>query len=82
MLNIDEKIHEIREKTAAVLNDLIISQKLALQALESCDEKGFEQVNIPLKSINETVDEIDNLILTAFVRILPRQEIFANWLHF
>ncbi|MDD5406489.1 MAG: hypothetical protein PHE73_06080 [Sulfurovaceae bacterium] len=71
MLKIDEKIIEIREKTAGILNDLTISQKLALQALEICDEKSFDQVNIPHKRINQELDDIDNLVLTTLVRYAP-----------
>ncbi|MBD3789694.1 MAG: hypothetical protein IE885_04920 [Campylobacterales bacterium] len=71
MLNAEFRIGEIREMTAGVLNDMIISQKIALQALEACDEKSFEQALIPLKSIDERVEEIDSLILSAFVRFSP-----------
>jgi len=66
MLNInEERLVEVRERTVEILEDLTISQKLALQALEQCDSKSFEQVKVPLKSINKKSDEIDNLILTA-----------------
>ena len=60
-----EKLEEVRERTVEILDDLTISQKLALQALETCDFKNFEQVKVPLKQINKKADEIDNLILTV-----------------
>ncbi|MCD6654002.1 MAG: hypothetical protein LT067_04450 [Sulfurovum sp.] len=71
MLSIENKVIQVREKTAAVLEEMMISQKLALQALRACDEQSFEQAKIPLKSIDKKVEEIDNLVLTAFVRFSP-----------
>lgn len=67
----EQKLVEVREKTVEILEDLTISQKLALQALETCDEKSFEQVKVPLKQIHEKTEEIDNLILTIFALYNP-----------
>ncbi len=67
----EQKLAEVREKTAEILENLTISQKLALHALETCDSKSFEQVKVPLKTINKNVDEIDNLILTIFALYTP-----------
>ena len=67
----EEKLAEVRQKTSDILENLTISQKLALHALETCDEKSFEQVKVPLKTINSNVDEIDNLILTIFALYTP-----------
>jgi len=67
----EEKLEEVRERTVEILNDLTISQKLALQALETCDNKSFEQVKVPLKSIGKKVTDIDNLILTIFALYTP-----------
>ena len=44
-----EKLEDVRARTIEILEDLTISQKLALQALEKCDSKSFEQVKVPLK---------------------------------
>ena len=66
-----EKLIEVRERTVAILDDLTISQKLALQALETCDSESFDQVKIPLKMINQHVEDIDNLILTIFALYTP-----------
>ncbi|HIP19390.1 MAG TPA: phosphate uptake regulator PhoU [Sulfurovum sp.] len=66
-----EKLEEVRERTVEILEDLTISQKLALQALETCDAKSFEQVKVPLKSIGKKVADIDNLILTIFALYTP-----------
>jgi phosphate transport system protein len=67
----EEKLAEVRERTVEILNDLTISQKLALQALETCDTESFDQVKIPLKMINKNVEDIDNLILTVFALYTP-----------
>lgn len=67
----EEKLVKIREKTIEILDDLIISQKLALQALENCDAKSFEQVKVPLKEMTQKTEEIDNLILTVFALYNP-----------
>ena len=66
-----EKLVEVRARTVEILDDLTISQKLALQALETCDSKSFEQVKVPLKSINKKADDIDNLILTVCALYSP-----------
>ena len=66
-----EKLVEVRARTVEILDDLTISQKLALQALEICDSKSFEQVKVPLKSINKKADDIDNLILTVCALYSP-----------
>ncbi len=67
----EQKLAEVRQKTAEVLEDLMISQKLALQAIEACDSKGFEQVKVPLKTINQKVEDVDNLILSIFALYSP-----------
>jgi len=67
----EEKLQEVRDRTVEILDDLTISQKLALQALETCDSKSFEQVKVPLKSIGKKVADIDNLILTIFALYTP-----------
>jgi len=67
----EEKLKEVRERAVEVLDDLTISQKLALNALEECDSKSFEQVKIPLKGIETKVDEIDNVILSIFALYTP-----------
>jgi len=66
-----EKLVEVRARTVEILDDLTISQKLALQALEKCDSKSFEQVKVPLKQINKKADDIDNLILTVCALYSP-----------
>ena len=66
-----EKLVEVRARTVEILEDLTISQKLALQALETCDAKSFEQVKVPLKQINQKADDIDNLILTVCALYSP-----------
>ena len=72
MLHInEEKLAEVRERTVEILDDLTISQKLALQALETCDSKSFEQVKVPLKLINKKADDIDHLILTVCALYAP-----------
>lgn len=67
----EEKLAEVRVKTAEILENLTISQKLVLHALETCDVKSFEQVKVPLKTINKNVEEIDNLILGIFALYTP-----------
>lgn len=67
----EEKLVLVREKTVEVLEDLIISQKLALQALEICDASSFKQVRVPLKGMPKKVVEIDNLILKIFALYNP-----------
>lgn len=67
----EQKLAQVRQKTAEVLEDLMISQKLALQAIENCDSKSFEQVKVPLKTINQKVEDIDNLILSIFALYSP-----------
>ncbi len=66
-----QKIEEVRERTTEVLNDLLISQRLVLQALTDCDEKSYEQTKVPLKGINRKVDEIDQLVVAVLVRYSP-----------
>jgi len=66
-----EKLVEVRARTVEILDDLTISQKLALQALEKCDSKSFEQVKVPLKTINKKANDIDNLILTVCALYSP-----------
>jgi len=67
----EEKLAEVRERTVEILEDLTLSQKLALQALETCDSKNFEQVKVPLKMINKKAEDIDNLILTVCALYSP-----------
>ncbi len=67
----EEKLAEVRERVVEILDDLTISQKLALQALETCDAKSFEQVRVPLKGIGNRVNDIDNLIVKIFALYTP-----------
>ncbi|HFS82544.1 MAG TPA: hypothetical protein ENK71_01110 [Epsilonproteobacteria bacterium] len=66
-----EKIKEVREKTVEILENLQISQKLVLQALEECDEKSYAQAKAPLKGIAQKVDEIDQLVIVILARYAP-----------
>jgi len=66
-----EKIKEVREKTVEILENLLISQKLVLQALEECDEKSYAQTKAPLKGIAQKVDEIDQLVIVILARYAP-----------
>jgi phosphate transport system protein len=67
----EKKLLEVRERTTEVLNDLLISQKLILQALVDCDEKSYGQTKVPLKGIVKKVEDIDRLIVTIFARYSP-----------
>ena len=66
-----EKLQEVRDRATEVLGDLLISQKLTLQALEDCDEKSYSQTKAPLKGITRRVEEIDKLIIAIFARYSP-----------
>lgn len=66
-----ERLKEVRVRAVEIIEDLTISQKLALHALEECDSKSFEQVKVPLKQINKKADDIDNLILTVCALYSP-----------
>lgn len=78
----EEKLVEVRAKTAEILKNLTISQKLVLQALKKCDGKSFAEVKIPLKFINKDVEEIDNLILTIFALYSPEARDLREMLAF
>jgi phosphate transport system protein len=67
----EEKLQEVIDRAADVLNDFLISQKLVLQALEDCDENSYEQTKTPLKGIAQKVEDIDQLILTVLARFSP-----------
>ncbi len=67
----EEKLREVRSKTAEILENLTHSQRLVLQSLEKCDTESFEALRVPLKYINNEVEEIDNLILTIFALYSP-----------
>ena len=66
-----KRMQEVRDRTTEILNDLLVSQKLVLQALEECDDKSYEQTKIPIKGISKKVEEIDNLILVILSRYSP-----------
>jgi phosphate transport system protein len=67
----EQRLAEVRKNTAEILEDLLISQRLVLQAIEECDPKSFDQVKIPLKTINKKVDDVDSLILKIFALYSP-----------
>ncbi|MEA3491593.1 MAG: hypothetical protein U9R27_06800 [Campylobacterota bacterium] len=67
----EEKIQEVRDITTEVMSDMLITQKLTLQALEDCDGKSYSQAKFPLKGITSRIDEIDQLIITIFTRYSP-----------
>ena len=66
-----ERIDEVREKTAEVLNDLMTSEKLLLQALEECDQESYDQAFIPHKKIGKRIEEIDSDIITVLSLYAP-----------
>jgi phosphate transport system protein len=67
----EQRLAEVRKNTAEILEDLLISQRLVLHAIEECDPKSFDQVKIPLKTINKKVDDVDSLILKIFALYSP-----------
>jgi len=60
-----KRLKDIREKTATVLNNLVTSQKLILEALESCDESIYKDTKAPIKGISQQINEIDQSIVTV-----------------
>jgi len=67
----EEKLKEVRDSSALLLKELTISQKQALELLERCDSENIKDIQIPMKEINQKVDDIDNLILTIFALYSP-----------
>lgn len=67
----EEKLKEVRDNSALLLKELNHSQKLVLELLEKCDSENIKDIQIPMKEINQKVDDIDNLILTIFALYSP-----------
>ena len=67
----EEKLKKVRDSSASLLKELTNSQKLALELLERCDSENIKDIQIPMKEINQKVDDIDNLILTIFALYSP-----------
>ena len=60
-----KRLQDIIDKTTTVLNNLVTSQKLILEALESCDESIYEDTKAPIKGISQQINEIDQSIVTV-----------------
>lgn len=59
------RLKDIINKTAAVLNNLMKSQKLILEALEKCDENIYRDTKAPIKGVSEQINDIDQSIVTV-----------------
>jgi len=66
-----DKLDQVREDTADVLNALMLSQKLVLMALENCDQASYDQAFVPTKGLTEKIEKIDTDILIVFARYTP-----------
>ena len=60
-----KRLNEIRESTAKVLDNLVSSQRLILEALDSCDEGIYEDTKRPIKGISQQINDIDQSIVTV-----------------
>ncbi len=66
-----EARHEVRNAIIEAVTDLALSNKLALQALESSDTNGLEQAGKPIRDIEERTEKIDNDIVLIFAKYSP-----------
>jgi len=66
-----DKIDEVRERSGEILNSLLHSQRLMLEALEDCDDSKYDASMMPLDGLSEKIEEIDQLILTIMARYSP-----------
>ncbi|HIP14437.1 MAG TPA: phosphate uptake regulator PhoU [Sulfurimonas autotrophica] len=64
-------LDEIRQKITKIGEDLVKSNELILEALQSCDEKKFNEARNCIKNITSKTDEIDNAIIKILALYTP-----------
>jgi len=64
-------LDEIRQKITIIGEDLVKSNELILEALQSCDEKKFNEARNCIKNITSKTDEIDNAIIKILALYTP-----------
>ncbi len=64
-------LDDIREKITNIGKSLVVANSLILQALQSCDEKQFNEARNSIKNITSKTDEIDNAIIKVLALFTP-----------
>ncbi|WP_457750220.1 phosphate signaling complex PhoU family protein [Sulfurimonas sp.] len=64
-------LDDIREKITEIGKSLVTANGLILQALQSCDEKQFNEARNSIKNITSKTDEIDNAIIKVLALFTP-----------
>ena len=64
-------LDEIRQKITKIGEDLVKSNELILEALQSCDEKKFNEARNCIKNITSKTDEIDNAVIKVLALYTP-----------
>ena len=64
-------LDEIRQKITKIGEDLVKSNELILEALQSCDEEKFNEARNCIKNITSKTDEIDNAVIKVLALYTP-----------
>jgi len=66
-----ENIDDIRKKLTEIGESLVKANSIILEALQSCDEKQFQEARNSIKNITSKADEIDNAIIKVLALYTP-----------
>jgi len=64
-------IDDIRKKLTSIGESLVKANSIILEALQSCDEKQFNEARNSIKNITSKADEIDNAIIKVLALYTP-----------
>jgi len=64
-------LDDIKEKITNIGESLVTANSLILQALQSCNEKQFNEARNSIKNITSKTDEIDNAIIKVLALFTP-----------
>ena len=66
-----ENIEDIRKKLTEIGESLVKANSIILEALQSCNEKEFQEARNSIKNISSKADAIDNAIIKVLALYTP-----------
>jgi len=70
-IKFQEKLVTIKEKITDIGNGLVYANELLLEAIQTCDEKKFNEAKAQIKNISSKSDDIDNNIIKVLALYAP-----------
>ncbi len=71
LVNYEEKLNEIKQKTIDIANGLIQANEIIIDAFNTCEIEKFNEAKSCIKNVSNKTTDIDNSIITTLALYSP-----------